>query len=267
MSAAFVEVADRVFVLRYPEFDVNVTLVVGSDAALLVDTLATATQARALATAVAAVTRAPLRIVNTHDHWDHCGGNGYFPAAPVFAHPEAVAAIARAVDQVDCWQEWLHDYPGRDIHAADIRVPDRPVVHEAVLDLGGRTARLCHPGRGHTAGDLLVHVPDAHLVVAGDLVEESGPPQFDDAYPLEWPDTVTALLALEPRVVVPGHGAVCDAAFVRAQHAELAELSWLIRDGHGDGAPADAVVTKARYPFETATVAVARGYAELDGTA
>jgi hypothetical protein len=104
-------------------------------------------------------------------------------------------------------------------------------------------------------------------VVAGDLVEESGPPQFDDAYPLEWPDTLAALLALDPRIVVPGHGAVCDAGFVRAQHADLAALSWLIREGHGDGAPADAVVTKAPYPFETATVAVARGYAELDGTA
>jgi hypothetical protein len=66
--------------------------------------------------------------------------------------------------------------------------------------------------------------------------------------------------------VVPGHGAVCDAAFVQGQHADLAGLSWLIRDGHADGVPADEVVRKAPYEFETAAVAVARGYAELDGT-
>jgi len=40
----------------------------------------------------------------------------------------------------------------------------------------------------------------------------------------------------------------------------------LIRDGHADEVPADEVVRKAPYEFETAAVAVARGYAELDGT-
>jgi hypothetical protein len=42
---AWVEVADRVFVLRYPVLDVNSTLVVGDGAALLVDTLSSARQA------------------------------------------------------------------------------------------------------------------------------------------------------------------------------------------------------------------------------
>jgi hypothetical protein len=48
-------------------------------------------------------------------------------------------------------------------------------------------------------------------------------------------------------VVVPGHGAPVDRAFVLAQHAELTRLDWLIRDGDADGAPAEAVA--ARAPF------------------
>jgi glyoxylase-like metal-dependent hydrolase (beta-lactamase superfamily II) len=266
MTAGFVEVADRVFVLRHPVLDVNVTLVLGEATALLVDTLATAEQARELTTAVAAVTSAPLAVVNTHHHFDHCFGNAAFPDAPVYAHPEAVARLA-ATDPGEVWREWAPTHPGlAALRTTDIRMPDRPVVHRTTLDLCGRAAVLRHPGRGHTAGDLSVHVPDAALVVAGDLVEESGPPQFDDAYPLEWPDALAAILALRPTAVVPGHGAVCDPEFVRGQHAELAALSWLIRDGHADGVPADEVVRKAPYEFETATVAVARGYAELDGT-
>ena len=43
-APAFVEIADRVYVLRYPVFDVNVTLVVGDEAAVLVDTLSTPAQ-------------------------------------------------------------------------------------------------------------------------------------------------------------------------------------------------------------------------------
>ena len=265
-APGFVEVADRVFVLRHPVLDVNVTLVPGDSAALLVDTLATAAQARELAAAVAAVTAARLLVVNTHHHFDHCFGNAAFGDAPVYAHPEAIARLA-GTDPADVWREWASTHPSLDgLRTTDIRMPDRPVVHRAVLDLGGRSAVLCHPGRGHTAGDLIVHVPDAGLVVAGDLVEESGPPQFDDAYPLEWPDALAAILALRPAVVVPGHGAVCDAAFVHGQHAELAALSWLIRDGHADGVAADEVVRKEPYEFETAAIAVARGYAELDGT-
>jgi glyoxylase-like metal-dependent hydrolase (beta-lactamase superfamily II) len=260
----FVEIADRVFVLRYPVLDVNVTLVLGDERALLVDTLATTAQARELAAAVATLTDRPLAVLNTHHHFDHCFGNAVFADAPVYAHPETIAFLAMA-DPAELWREWAPTHAGLDgLLTASIRLPDRHVVSEETLDLGGRVVVLRHPGRGHTAGDVVAHVPDAGVVVAGDLVEESGPPQFEGGYPLEWPEAVAALLALDPRVVVPGHGAVCDAAFVRGQHQELASLAWLIREAHADGAPADEVVRKCGYEFETAAAAVARGYAELD---
>jgi glyoxylase-like metal-dependent hydrolase (beta-lactamase superfamily II) len=114
-----------------------------------------------------------------------------------------------------------------------------------------------------------VQVPDAGVVLAGDLVEESGPPMFHDGYPLEWPETLAAMLRLTSpaTVVVPGHGAVVDATFVRTQHDQLSALAWLIRDGHADGAPMEAVVAKAPIEPDTARVAVQRGYAELSGRA
>jgi glyoxylase-like metal-dependent hydrolase (beta-lactamase superfamily II) len=105
------------------------------------------------------------------------------------------------------------------------------------------------------------------VVVAGDLVEESGPPDFGDAYPLEWPETLAALAHLlsPPAVVVPGHGAPVDRAFVLAQHGQLTELDWLIRDGHADGAPERAVAARSPFGPEHSLVAVHRGYAELSG--
>jgi hypothetical protein len=55
---------------------------------------------------------------------------------------------------------------------------------------------------------------------------------MEDAFPLEWPGTATALLALVRGPVVPGHGAVVDAAFVAAQRDELARLArWLTEPG------------------------------------
>ena len=268
-GSGFVEVADRVFVLRHPVLDVNVTLVLGDAGALLVDTLATTAQARELAAAVAGVTRAPLAVVNTHHHFDHCFGNAVFADAAVYAHPEAAARLA-ATDPTVVWREWAGTHPSLGgLRNTDIRVPDRHVVHETALDLGGRTVVLRHSGRGHTAGDLVVHVPDASLVVAGDLVEESGPPDFTDAYPVEWPETVAALRHLAgPRTaVVPGHGAVVDRAFLTAQHEQLATLAWLIRAGHADGQPPEKVAAQAPFGPEVALTAVRRGYAEISGEA
>jgi glyoxylase-like metal-dependent hydrolase (beta-lactamase superfamily II) len=259
------EVAAGVHVLRHPVLDVNATLVVGRAAALVIDTLSTTAQARELLAAVRAVTAAPLAVVNTHHHFDHCFGNAALDATAIYAHPEAAQRLA-ATSPADVYAVWGATHPElAAVRDVTLRLPDRLVAEESTVDLGGRDVVLRHPGAGHTAGDLVAWVPDAGVVVAGDLVEQGAPPQFDDAYPLEWPEALVALLALDPTVVVPGHGAVCDPATVRAEHDRLSALAWLIREGHADGAPAEAVAARAPYDPPTARVAVERGYAELSG--
>lgn len=273
----FVEVAPGVHVLRYPVLDVNATLVVGDGAALVVDTLSGTRQAGQLLTELRRVTDAAVvRVVNTHHHFDHCFGNATLAAGPevqVWAHEEATRLLREEGERLrrEWYLEWLSQQPelAEELAGAPLRVPDRTVHTGAALDLGGRPVQLLHLGRGHTAGDLVVLVPDAGVVVAGDLVEEGGPPMFGDGYPLEWPQTVAELLRHigTGSVVVPGHGAVVDRGYVRAQHEELTALEWLIRDGHADGAPVDQVAANAPFGPATARVAVRRGYAELAGRA
>ena len=220
----FTDIADGVHLLRYPVLDVNVTLVVGGGYALVVDTLSTAAQAAELAEAVRKITPLPLTIVNTHHHFDHCFGNAVLAGTgtDVWAHVAAADHLRErgAHWQREWYRQWLPTEPelAQGLAEVTIRPPNRTVRTEATLDLGGRTVRLEHLGRGHTDGDLLVWVPDVDVVLAGDLVEESGPPDFGDGYPLEWPETLAALThQLSPAsVVVPGHGAPVDRAFVRA---------------------------------------------------
>lgn len=271
MTAVLTEVAAGVYVLRQPVLDVNATLIVGDGAALVVDTLSTAGQAGEFARAARSVTDAPWTVVNTHHHFDHCFGNATLGGDVIWAH-EATATELR--ERGGHWQHlWYEQWQGREPELAaglaevTIVPPNRTVHTEATLDVGGRRVDLYHFGRGHTEGDLVVHVPDADVVLAGDLVEQGAAPDFEDAYPLEWPDALAALLRLTTpdTVVVPGHGAVVDQAFVRAQHAELSDLEWLIRDGHRDGATLDAVVARSPFGARHSLVAVRRGFAELDG--
>ena len=66
------------------------------------------------------------------------------------------------------------DDPHRDdVLATEIVLPDQTFSSARVLDLGDRLVELVYPGRGHTSGDIVVRVPDADVVLAGDLVEES----------------------------------------------------------------------------------------------
>jgi glyoxylase-like metal-dependent hydrolase (beta-lactamase superfamily II) len=271
----FVEVAPGVHVLRYPVLDVNATLVIGSEVAVLVDTLATPTQARELMAELRRITAAPLAVVNTHAHFDHCFGNAVVaeasPGLSVWAHHSTVEAMRdhgprlrrAAVDEARLLVPDLAD----EIAQTQLRVPDYEVRTESIVDIGERTVELRFLGRGHTDGDLVVVVPDAAVVVAGDLVEEGAPPSFADSFPLDWPDTLTVVLehCAPGAVVVPGHGAVVDAGFVHDQRAELSRLEWLIREGGRDGATPEAVAAQAPFGPEASLVAVHRGYADLSG--
>ncbi|TDB70766.1 MBL fold metallo-hydrolase [Micromonospora sp. KC723] len=276
MTLRFTEVADRVHVLREPVLDVNVTLVVGDGEALLVDTLSTARQAAELAAAARAVTGHPWTVVNTHHHFDHCFGNAILagdPPRPVYAHELAAAALREAPERLrrEAYAELRGERPGfaEEVAGTELLAPTHPVRAEAVLDVGGRRVVLRHPGRGHTDADLVVHVPDADVLVAGDLVEQGGPPAFEDSYPLQWPEAVAELLRLTTpaTVVVPGHGEVVDVAFVRAQHQQLVDLAWLIRAAHTGGAPPERVAAEAPFGARPGLLAARRGFAELDGAA
>jgi glyoxylase-like metal-dependent hydrolase (beta-lactamase superfamily II) len=264
------QIADRVYVLRYPVLDVNATVVVGDDLALVVDTLSTPSQAEELARSVRTVTSRPWMVVNTHHHFDHAYGNQTF-GGEIFAHVEAAAMLrsdpTRQLRQV--YEEYADSEPDLAAELLDVTIvpPNHAVRDTTALDLGGRPVTLRHFGRGHTAGDLVVHVPDAATVIAGDLVEQGGPPGFEDSYPLEWPHTAAELLHLATGPVVPGHGAVVDRDFVAAQHDELTRLAWLIRDGHADGVAAEQVARQAPFGLDAARIAIRRGYAELSGRA
>ena len=80
----FVEVGDRVFLARYPQWDVSVGLVVGGERALVVDTRGSEVQGREVVEDLARLSLpVPVTVVvNTHVHYDHTFGNHAFDGAP-----------------------------------------------------------------------------------------------------------------------------------------------------------------------------------------
>ncbi|WP_345647690.1 MBL fold metallo-hydrolase [Streptomyces tremellae] len=218
---------------RLPGWDCTVGLVTGDAGALLVDAGGTPRQGAAVRDAALRLADgAPVRhLALTHPHFDHVLGAGAFPGAEVAGAAGLAEALGGAAGRAALYADAVrHGVPAAAARAAvDGLGPGAPRVREVGeepygLDLGGGTrVLLVDAGPGHTACDLAVLVHPAAgpaVLFCGDLVEESGPPQAGpDAVPDRWPAALDVLLRLggEDALYVPGHGAVVDAAFVRAQ--------------------------------------------------
>jgi glyoxylase-like metal-dependent hydrolase (beta-lactamase superfamily II) len=271
----FAEIADRVWVARYPWFDVNVTVVGGSRGLVVVDTHSSALAAREVVADVRALSAGDVvAVVNTHEHFDHTFGNvtfreEYGAGLPVHATDEAAARAVAVGERVKRDYDAATGDPHREEVLATAIVPADQVFSSAsVIDLGDRPVELVHPGRGHTGGDLVVRVPDTDVLLAGDLVEESAPPAYGaDCYPLDWPMSLDLMLSLTTpgTVVVPGHGAVVDRAFVQDQRSDIGIVAETIRDLAGRGVPVAEALQAGEWPFpaERLADAVGRGYEQL----
>jgi glyoxylase-like metal-dependent hydrolase (beta-lactamase superfamily II) len=276
----FTEVAHDVWVSRHEWFDVSVSLVRGSSGLLVVDTHASAAAAREVIEDVRALGAGEVvAVVNTHEHFDHSFGNGTFRAAygavPVHAHEVAAARTVPAGERIKALYDdpENRDDPHREeVQATEIVPADTTFSSALALDLGDRLVELVHPGRGHTGGDLVVRVPDADVLLAGDLVEESevrkGVPGFGaDCYPMEWPLSLDIVLGLltPGSVVVPGHGAPVDREFVEEQRNAIGVVAETIRDLASRGVPVDEALDSADWPYprEELADAVRRGYEHL----
>ncbi len=259
----WIEVADGVFVRRYEELDLSVGLVVGDKQCLVIDTGGDAGQGAELASAVREVTPLPWHVALTHAHFDHSFGTEAFAPCQVWAHERCHAdLVANGALQREKWarryrEQGEHEVADR-IAAVRLVLPDRLVGDRAELDLGGRRVELVHFGPAHSDHDLVVHVPDAGVVYAGDLVEQGAPPQFGDAYPQTWPAALDGILAFDAPIVVPGHGDPVDRDFVDAQRLELVEIARLCHEVKVGTLTPEQAVERSPYPEHFTRTALQR---------
>jgi glyoxylase-like metal-dependent hydrolase (beta-lactamase superfamily II) len=225
------EIAPHVFAALVPDRGwswSNAGFVARGDG-LMVDTFMDVRRTReALALLADAGGRKPAHLVNTHHNVDHCWGNQLFRDADIIAHrraaeamakdlrPELLAALVEAKDASPGLAWFAGDLRGHfDFSEVEVTLPNHLIDGDVELALGETRARLLYVGPAHTAGDLIVHLPDDDVVFAGDVI-------FRNCTPLGWEGTFAGwiaaldrILALDPAVIVPGHGPLCGPEGVR----------------------------------------------------
>ena len=225
------EVGDGVFAWLQPDGGwgwSNAGLLRGDGGSLLVDTLFDLVLTRAMLDAMAPITAtAPIAtLVNTHANGDHCYGNQLVTGA------EVIASAASAAEMEQLPPSTLGRMTSLDLGEATNRYiamafgpftfddiepphPDRTFSGRLDLEVAGQSVELIEVGPAHTAGDVIVHLPDAAPVVTGAILFHDGTPLIWDGPVQNWLDACDRILALDCGVIVPGHGPLADAQAVR----------------------------------------------------
>ncbi len=224
------EVADGVWAYLQPDGGwgwSNAGLIAGDDESLLVDTLFDLRLTAEMLEQMRATTPAAARIgtvVNTHANGDHCYGNALLGDAEIMrplaaprkccnCRPPAMAAMLRSADSLGAAGQFVQRiFAPFSFEDVPLAVPTRTFEQRLDLQVGGRTVSLIEVGPAHTDGDAVVSLPDEGIVFTGDILFHGGHPIVWSGPVANWIAACDRVLALQPRVVVPGHGPLATPA-------------------------------------------------------
>jgi cyclase len=227
------KVAGSVYMLQGAGGNIGVS--VGEDGIVIVDDQF-APLAEKIQAALKGITDKPVRfIINTHWHFDHTGGNGYFGKQGTIIAQDNVRERLVAGGKI----------LGNEVKPASpqelpiITFNDRLTVHA-----NGEDIRAIHFPHGHTDGDSVIFFPRSNVVHMGDDFVTYGFPFID----LESGGSVRGMIAACEKVlatvpadvkVIPGHGGLSTVADLKPYVAMLEDAAARVEKGIQEGKTAE----------------------------
>lgn len=222
--------------------DPNTGIVVGDDAVMVIDTQATPIMAQDVIRRIREVTDKPIKYVTlSHYHAVRVlGASAYRPEHIIASQDTYDLIVERGMADM---KSEIERFP-RLFRAVEsvpgLTWPTLVFQKAMTLWLGKLEVRLMQVGRGHTKGDTVVWLPQERVLFSGDLVEFDATPYAGDAYFTDWPASLDAIAALQPRALVPGRGAALKTPEevtkgLNGTRSFIAELYRCVQEGAGQG--------------------------------
>jgi cyclase len=237
----------------------NVGLIRTADGVVVVDTTSSPPDMQKLLDAAGVSASEVCLVINTHSHGDHTWGNQLFDC-PILTHrlcrekmaanltgpwsAEAIEASIAEGEKTD--PDWAREAREK---LADlcIALPTEVFDNRRELEIGGVRLDVIHFG-AHTLDSVVVWLPEAKVLFAGDLIFEGRYPYLGDS---DVPALIAALKRLPEfgaQVIVPGHGVLCREAEV-ATLVDYLETAWALTADHlAQGHSEDEAVADPNYP-------------------
>lgn len=209
----------------------NAGLITDGGESLLVDTLFDASLTRDMLKTMADAAGVGAddigTIVNTHANGDHTHGNGCCEHAEVIASeasamemaelpaPALAAIMVQAKEMGPAGQYLVDIFGSFDFTDVAEKHPTRTFTDEYSVQVGDKKVDLIEVGPAHTAGDVLVHVPQDKTIFTGDILFIEGTPIMWAGPVANWIAACDRIIDLKAETIVPGHGPVTDVHGVR----------------------------------------------------
>ncbi|HEY6329529.1 MAG TPA: MBL fold metallo-hydrolase [Blastocatellia bacterium] len=247
----------------------NITLQIGKDGMVLVDTGVAAMADRTLA-AVRTVSKEPIRfIINTHVDSDHTGGNtalakaGNTIADNNFLSDLAGSSImpgAKIIAHLNVLERMSTARGGQPATPSDAWPTDTYSTNEKKLFLNGEAVVLYHEPAAHTDGDTIAFFRRSDVISAGDIFDVDRYPFID----LQKGGSIQGIISALNHIIelavpadkqeggtyiIPGHGRVCDQADIVEYQTMMTIVRDRIQDMIGKGMTLEQV-KQARPTFD-----------------
>jgi len=288
----------------------NSSFIVNDNDVIVVDDHVSPAAEWVLLAEIKEVTNKPVTtVINTHFHFDHAHGNQIFlPNVQIIGHEFTRRMLLSNSIGMPLYQNYLTGMPGQ-IDGLKKRIasesdpaakaklqtqlqvtennlasqkeltptpPNVTLSTQMALFRGNREIQIRFLGRGHTAGDVVVFLPNEKVVMTGDFLT-SGLSNMSDSFPEEWVASLDALKKLDFDTVLPGHGdAFTDKtkidyfqAYLRDVWSEVSRLKKEGASAEEAAKRADLTKHKDHFPIQgpgVPPIAATRIYALLDGT-
>jgi cyclase len=229
----FVEVADGVVAVVHGDGSMgvaNCAMVADGDDMFVFDALTLPEMASGVVDEIARRGLRVTTVLNSHHHVDHVGGNAAFAGASVVAHPVAAAIVERMAGHLDDVARLLPRFADQ-LAGLDLRPPD-PALAGLTLPRGGEL-RVFTPA--HSPADLAVWLPDERVLLAGDVCFNGVTPLAVHGVVSAWIDALDELIALDPAMIVPGHGPLAVTGDLVTLRTYFATVRDTAERAHRDG--------------------------------
>jgi glyoxylase-like metal-dependent hydrolase (beta-lactamase superfamily II) len=189
----------------------NLSFIITPEGVVVVNAGACYKLAKALHEEIRRITEQPVRYVILENGQGHAAlGSNYWreQGVPVIAHVDAAEEIEQGAHAL---LTRMQNYNRDKAEGTEVVLPDITFEDQYVIELGGMRIEALYLGPGHSPGDIQVWLPQQKLVISGDMAfHQRLLPIFDTTDTKGWIETYERFLALEPEIVIPGHGVPTD---------------------------------------------------------